>query len=41
MIGLKCNAEEKAAIERVARDRGHASVADCLRAAFNQYASEG
>lgn len=39
LIGVKVTAEEKELVRRVAEERGHASMADCLREAFNVYAS--
>lgn len=38
-IGVKVTPDEKEVVERVAELAGHASLSDCLREAFNQYAA--
>ena len=39
LVGFRVSEAERTAIEEVAARKGHATVADCLRAAFNLYAS--
>lgn len=38
VIGLKVNDEEHELMQRVARERGFASISDLLREAFNHFA---